>query len=127
MESAPTDRLKKRWFVEGLLPALRKKMKIVPPSSYTEAYNRAMDLESEQKTSKKKKKNRSSDSDDSSSDDSSSDEDGNKKVRALQKDMLRMMKEFKNMQKSPGQTREGELWCTDCKTEGHTKGSCPKK
>ena len=57
--------LKKRWFVEGLRPTLKKKMKIVPPVSYIDAYNRAMDLESEQKTSKKKHK--SSDSDNSSS------------------------------------------------------------
>ncbi len=33
------------------------------------------------------------------------------------------MKEFKNMQK---ETKENELWCTECKIEGHTKGSCPK-
>lgn len=97
-------------------------MKVVPPSSYIEAYKHAMDLESEQKTSKKKKKNKSSDSNDSSSNDCSSDEEGNKKVQALQKDMLRIMKEFKNMQKGSSQTREEELWYTDCKVEGHTKG-----
>ena len=97
-------------------------MKIVPPSSYTKAYNRAMNLESEQKT--KKKKSSSSDSDDdASSEESSDDEKGNKKVHALQKDMIRMMKEFKNMQK---ETKGNELWCTECKKEGHTKGSCPK-
>lgn len=96
MESKPADGLKKRWFIEGLRPELKRKMKIVPPSSYTEAYNQAMDLESEQKT-KKKKKSRSSDLDESSSEDSSGDEKGSKKVRALQKDMIRMMKEFKNM------------------------------
>ena len=38
-----------------------------------------------------------------------------------------MMKEFKNMQNGSNQTREEELWCIDCKAEGHTKGSCPKK
>ena len=82
MESKPTNGLKKRWFIEGQHPKLRKKMKIVPPSSYIEAYNRAMNLESEQK---KKKKSSSSDSDDDASleDDSSGDENGNKKVRAL--------------------------------------------
>ena len=31
------------------------------------------------------------------------------------------------MQKGSSQSREEELWCTDCKVEGHTKGSCPKK
>ena len=84
MENKPVDGLQKRWFVEGLCPTLRKKMKIVPPSSYTEAYNRAMNLESEQKT-KKKKKSSSSDSDDdaSSGQDSSDDENNSKKVRAL--------------------------------------------
>ena len=55
MESQLVDGLKKRWFVEGLQPALKKKMKIVPPASYVDAYNRAMDLESEQKMGKKKK------------------------------------------------------------------------
>ena len=34
-----------------------------------------------------------------------------------------MMKEFKNMQK---EARGDELWCTECKTKGHTKGSYPK-
>ena len=89
MKSKATDGMQKRWFIEGLHPELRKKMKIVPPSSYTEAYNRAMDLESEQKT-KKKKKSSSSDSDDdaSSEDYSSGDKRGNKKVRAFQKDMV---------------------------------------
>ena len=98
-------------------------MKIVPPSTYTEAYNRAMNLESEQKT-KKKKKTSSSDSDDDepSGEDSSDDEGSSKKVRALQKDMIRMMKEFKSMNK---ETKGNDLWCTECK-KGHTKGSCPK-
>ena len=72
-------------------------MKILSPSSYTEAYNRVMDLESEQKT-KKKKKSSSSDSDDSSSEeDSNGDEKNSKNIWALEKDMIRMMKEFKNM------------------------------
>ncbi|XP_059073473.1 uncharacterized protein LOC131045104 [Cryptomeria japonica] len=52
MDSQPADGLKKRWFVEGLRPSLRKKMKIVSPTSYSDAYNRVMDLESEHKTSK---------------------------------------------------------------------------
>ncbi len=82
MESKPVDELKKRWFIEGLRPELRKKMKFVPSSSYTKTYNRAMDLESEQKT--KKKKSSSSDSNDTASkEDSSDDIKGNKKVRAL--------------------------------------------
>ena len=59
---------------------LRKKMKIVPPSSYIEGYNWVMDLESEQKT-KKKKKRSSFDSDESSSkEDSNGDEKDSKKV-----------------------------------------------
>ena len=89
MENKPADGLQKIWFIEGLYPKLRKKMKIVPPSSYTKAYNRAMNLESEQKT-KKKKKNSSSDSDDDgpSGEDSSDDEGSSKKVCALQKDMI---------------------------------------
>lgn len=75
-------------------------MKIVPPTSYDDAYNRAMDLESETKTSKKKKKDSSSDEDDSS-EGSNSDGESGKKVQALQKDMLRMMKELKVMKGGP--------------------------
>ena len=33
------------------------------------------------------------------------------------------MMEFENMQKEP---KGSELWCTECKTDGHTKGSYPK-
>lgn len=40
--------------------------------------------------------------------------------------MLRVMKEFKNMKRNPDHNRDGELWCTDYREEGHTKGSCPK-
>ena len=121
MKSKPTDGMQKRWFIEGLCPKLRKKMKIVPPSSYTKAYNRVMNLESEQKI--KKKKSSSSDSDDTSSEeDSNDDEKACKKLRAFQKNMLQMMKEFKNMQKG---TKGNELWYIDCKI-GHTKGSYPK-
>ena len=76
-------------------------MKIVLPSSYTKAYNRALNLESEQKTKKKKNSSSDSDDDEPAGDDSSDDEGSSKKVRALQKDMIRMMKEFKNMQKEP--------------------------
>ena len=97
-------------------------MKIVPPSTYTEAYNRALNLKSEQKTKKKKTSSSDSDDDEPSREDSSDDEGNSKKVRALQKDMIRMM-EFKNMQK---ETKSSELWCIECKTDGHTKGSCPK-
>ena len=123
MENKPADGLQKRWFVEGPQSKLRKKMKIVPPSSYIEAYNRAMDLESEQKTKKKKTSSSDSDNDEPSGEDSSDDEGSSKKVRNLQKDMIRMMKEFKNMHK---ETKGSELWCTECKINGHTKGSCPK-
>lgn len=100
-------------------------MKILPPTSYVEAYNRAMDLESEQKTSKKKRSKSSSDKDDTSDDDSGSDGESKGKVKALQKDMDRM-KEFKTMK---GGTSKGEvdIWYTDCKASGHTMGSCPKK
>ena len=73
----------------------------MPPSSYTEAYNRALDLESEQKTKKKKNTSSSnSDDDEPVGEDSSDNEGSSKKVRALQKDMIRTM-EFKNMQKEP--------------------------
>ena len=123
MENKPADGLQKRWFIEGPHPKLRKKMKIVPPSSYAEVYNRAMNLESEQKTKKKKSSSSNSDDDASLEAESSNDEKGSKKVRALQKDMIRMMKKFKNISK---EMKGSELWCTECKTEGHTKGSCPK-
>ena len=126
MEIQLADRWKKRWFVEGLWPKLKKKIKIVPPTSYIYSYNWAMDPESEQKM-RKKKKDKSSDSDDSSSESNKSGKEPSKKVWSLQKNMLRMMKAFKNMKKNPGLVREGELWCTNCKEEGHTKGSCPKK
>lgn len=122
MESKSADGLQKRWFVDGLRSKLRRKMKIVPPSSYVDAYNRALDLESERKTKKKKTSSSNSDDDEPARDDSSDDEGSSKKVRALQKDMVRMM-EFKNMKNEP---KGSELWCTECKTDGHTKGSCPK-
>lgn len=57
-------------------------MKILSQSSYTEAYNQAMNLESKQKI--KKKKSSSFDSYDASSEeDNSDDKKGSKKVRAL--------------------------------------------
>lgn len=37
-----------------------------------------------------------------------------------------MRKEFKSM-KGTGHMEEGEIWCTDCKEKGHSKGVCPKK
>lgn len=64
MDNTPADGLKKRWFIEGLQPSLRKKMKVVPPSTFMEAYNRAMDIESENKTSKGKKRTSDEDSSD---------------------------------------------------------------
>lgn len=128
MESQPAEGLKKRWFVEGLKSSLRKKLKIVPPTSYDDAYNRAMDLESEYKTSRKKKSNKySSDDDEDSDGESSNSGESSKKVHALQKDMERMLKEFKAMKGSTSKTEENDVWCTDCRSDGHTKGSCPKK
>lgn len=56
LETQPTNSLKKRWYIKGLLPSLLKKMKVVPPSSYIEAYNREMDIESEKKSSSQGKK-----------------------------------------------------------------------
>lgn len=85
-----------------------------------------MDLESENKTAKKKKNRSSSSSeDDTLEEESSSDEKPKKKVTALQKDMERMLKEFKSMKGTT--SKDDELWCTDCKENGHTKGACPKK
>ncbi|XP_057829971.1 uncharacterized protein LOC131041010 [Cryptomeria japonica] len=123
MDNKPGDRLKKRWFVDGLKLSLRRKMKIVPPTSYENAYNRAMDLESEGKTCKKKKDKSFGEEEDSEG--SSSDEGSSKKVQALQKDMYRMMKEFKSMKGST--SKNEEVWYVECKEEGHTKGTFPKK
>lgn len=33
LENQLADGLKKRWFIKGLIPSLRKKMKVVPPFS----------------------------------------------------------------------------------------------
>lgn len=82
-----------------------------------------MDLESEGKMTRKKKDK--SLGDEESSDGSSSDEGSNKKVQALQKDMHCMLKEFKSMKGST--SKDEEVWCTECKEEGHTKDTCPKK
>lgn len=60
------------------------------------------------------------------SDGDSMDEDNDREsrtVQALRKDMIRMMRELK-ADKESGKEGE-ELWCNNCKTEGHTKGSCP--
>lgn len=122
MDNQPVDGLKKGWFMEGLRSSLRKKMKIIPLALYEDAYNRAMDLESDGKTSKKKKDKSSGDD---GSSESSNDEDSSKKVHALQKDMHRMMREFKAIKGSSSKNK-GDLWCADCE-EGHTEGTCPKK
>lgn len=63
----PTDGLKKRWFVEELVPSLKNKMKVVLPASYTDAYNRTMDIKSENKASRGKKRTSDDDSMDGSS------------------------------------------------------------
>jgi len=55
MKSQLIDDLKNRWFIEGLGPSLKKKMKIVTPPWYANVYNRAMDLECENKTTKNNK------------------------------------------------------------------------
>lgn len=102
MENQPNDGLKKRWFVDGLVPSLKWKMKVVPPPSYDEAYNRAMDIESENKTSRGKRR---------VSDGNSTDEDNEgeyKTVQALRRDMMRMKKELK-ADKENGQGREGTM------------------
>ncbi|XP_059064703.1 uncharacterized protein LOC131856795 [Cryptomeria japonica] len=119
MDNTPADGLKKRLFIEGLNPPLRKKMKVVPPSTFMDAYNRVMDIESENKTSKGKKRT----SDEDSSDEEREEE--SQMIQALPKDMRRMMRE---MQTQEEESREDkELWCTECKLEGHTKTKCPKK
>ena len=103
-------------------------MTMVPLMSYNDAYNIAMNLESKSKTLKKKKKSKSSsESDESSDEGSSSNNESNKKVQALQKDMERMMQEFKMMKVGVGWNDEGELWCTECKESRHTRGVCPKR
>lgn len=39
--------------------------------------------------------------------------------------MRRMMREMRTQKE---EIREGrDLWCTECKLEGHTKTNCPKK
>lgn len=56
MGTQPADELKKHWFVEGLREALRRKMKIVLPTSYIDAYDHALNLESEQNRKEKEEK-----------------------------------------------------------------------
>lgn len=78
MENQPVDELKKRWFIEGLVHLLEKKMKVVPLPSYIDAKNRAVDIENENKTSQEKNKS----SDNESMKDSNSDHES-KIVQAL--------------------------------------------
>lgn len=99
-------------------------MKIVHPTSYDNAYNRAMDLESKYKTSKKASKSCTLDDD---SPEGSNDEESSKKVHALQKDLQQMMRELKVTKGRSNKNEEGEVSCMDCKEVGQTKGSCPKK
>ena len=40
LDNKPVDELKKRWFIEGLTPSLRKKMKVVQPSTFVDVYSR---------------------------------------------------------------------------------------
>lgn len=56
MENQPADGLKKRWFTKGLIPLMCKNMKVVPSSSYVDAYNRAINIESEKKKPSREKK-----------------------------------------------------------------------
>ena len=35
--------------------------------------------------------------------------------------------EFKSMKGTTSHIEEGEIWCTDCKEKGDTRGACPKK
>ena len=56
LENNLVDKLKKRCLLEGLNPSIQKKMKVVPPSTYKKAYDKAMDIESEDKMSRSKKK-----------------------------------------------------------------------
>ncbi len=113
MGTQSANELKKHWFVEGLRGALRRKMKIVLPMSYTDAYNNALNLESESKTIKKRRSKFSSSSkSDESSDEGSNvdtEEEPSKKVQALQKDLEWMRKEFKSMMGTSGHTEEGEI------------------
>lgn len=74
-------------------------MKVVPPFTYQDACDRAMDIESEDKTTSNKKR-----LSDGSSDEESEGE--SKTIQALCKDMMRMMKEMKGEE----ETKSGELW-----------------
>lgn len=80
-ENKPADEMKKRWFIKGLSPSIQKEIKVVPPSTYKKDCDRAMDIESEDKTSRSKKKN----SDASSEEESEGEA---KTIQALRKDMM---------------------------------------
>ena len=86
LDNKPVDGLKKRWFIEGLTPSLRKKMRIVPPLTFENACTRAMDIESESKTSKARRHGSASESSEESEEES-------KTIQALRKDLRRLMKE----------------------------------
>ena len=80
LDNKPVDGLNKRWFIEGLTSSLRKKMKIVLPSTFVDACTRAMDIESENKTSKARRHGSASESSEESEDES-------KTIQALRKDL----------------------------------------
>lgn len=88
LENKPANEPKKRCFIEGLNPSIRKKMKVVPPSTYKKACDTAMDIESKDKTSRSKKENSNASSEEESKEES-------KTIQALHKDMMRTMKEIK--------------------------------
>lgn len=56
LENKPADELQKRWFIEELNPSIQRKMKVVLPSTYKKAYDRAMAIESEDKTTRSKRR-----------------------------------------------------------------------
>ena len=93
-------------------------MKIVPPSTFGDSCTRAMDIESENKTSKRRRHGSSSESSEESEEES-------KMIQALRKDLKRLMKE---VARTKDEKKEGkDLWCIECEKEGHTKGACPRK
>ena len=69
-------------------------MKIVPPSTFTDACTRIMDIESESKTSKARRHGSSSES-----------EEDSKTIQALRKDLRRLMKEVaRSKEEKKGET-----------------------
>ena len=80
LDNKSADGLKKRWFIEGLTPSLRKKMKIVPQSTFADACTRAMDIESKNKTSKARRHGSSRESSEESEEES-------KTIQVLRKDL----------------------------------------